>query len=137
MKKTIVYSVSLLSLVMLVQSCVKDLQSSYSKTPVQPDQYLNVNVASGQSYTFTAGASGNLSVMTQASHYTVSQTSVSENGSAVYNYSSTPGYSGDDNVVLLYAIDPAASENHTGGCSQSGSQNQGATMIAIKINVTK
>jgi hypothetical protein len=137
MKKTIVYSASLLSLLVIIQSCVKDLQG-YQRTSVQPDQYLNVSVASGQKYTFTAGTSGNLTVMTQASHYQVSQASVSDNGSAVYDYTSSSGYMGDDKVVLLYAVSQGASENHTEGCSQRGSENyQSTTTISIKINVTK
>jgi len=135
MKKAIVYSASLFALLVLIQSCTKDMQG-YTKTPSQPDQYLNVNISSGQNYTFTAGTTGNLSVMTQAAHYQVSQTGVSEDGTAVYNYSSTPGYMGEDNVILLYAVDPSASENHSEGCSQS-SQNYQSTTIAIKINVTK
>jgi len=137
MKKTIVYSASLLSLLVLIQSCVKDVQS-YVERPAQPDQYLNVNVSSGQNYVFTAGTSGNLSVMTQAAHYLVSQTGYSDNGSSVYNYSSSPGYMGEDNVVLLYSVNPTTPEDHASGCSQSGNQNsQSTTMIAIKINVTK
>lgn len=136
MKKTIVYSASLLSLLVLIQSCVKDVQG-YTRTPVQPDQYLTVSVASGQNYTFTAGNSGNLTVMTQASHYQVSQTGVSDNGSSIYDYTSSSGYMGDDKVVLLYAVGPSASENHTEGCGHGDENYQSTTTISIKINVTK
>ena len=136
MKKTIVYSASLLSLLVLIQSCVKDLQG-YTKTSIQPDQYLNVSVASGQKYTFTAGTSGNLIVMTQASHFQVSQTAISDNGSAIYDYTSSSGYMGDDKVVLSYMVNPSASQNHTEGCGHSDENYQSTTMISIRFNVTK
>jgi len=101
-------------------------------TAAKPAQLINVSVASGQTYVFTAGA-GTLDVSHQADHYQISQTGSDDNGSAIYEYNSSPGYVGSDEVTLIYN-----SKSEAGGCPQSQNKpNSSSSVIALRFSVTK
>ena len=116
-------------------SCSKHSNNNLVAPP-QPDQLIQINVASGQSYTFVAGPSGTLTVSRQASHFQVSQAGPDENGLVVYKYISTAGYVGSDEVSLQYSQAAPTSENNS-GCPGSHTDNVASTCIIIKLNVTK
>lgn len=119
-------------LLISIASCNKKKDDKISP-PLQANQYINATVSSGQTFVFTAGTSGTLSVDRQASHYQVSETAT-KNGSITYNYNSAPGFTGSDEVALAYTI---AGSNSSGGSSCTASHNEATTtIIVIKLNVT-
>ncbi|MFI5187818.1 MAG: hypothetical protein ACHQF0_13890 [Chitinophagales bacterium] len=135
MKNRFVYPAILIGSLICIQSCTKNLQDKYVP-PVQPTQFINVSVSSGQTYVFTGG-SGTLNVSRQASHYETSQTGSDEKGSAIYKYNSALGYTGPDEVTLLFSP-KSVTPGSTGGCPESQNKpNSSTTYIGIKINVTK
>lgn len=135
MKNRLLYPVILVCLILSVLSCTKDSQDKYVP-PVQSTQFINVNVASGQTYVFTGG-SGTLDVSRQASHYQISQTGSDENGSAVYKYNSVLGYVGSDEVTLMFSPKSVTSAS-TGGCPESqGGSSSSTSFIGINITVSK
>lgn len=136
MKITSACSVALFCFLVLAQSCNKKSGDNFEAS-AQPDLVVNASVTPGQAYIFTAGSSGTLGVARQASHYQVSQTGIdSENGSVIYTYKPAAGYTGSDEVSLVYAS--VASGNNNGGCpgNASGAGNTTTRMIVVKINVT-
>jgi len=138
MQKTFTYTAPLLLASVLILSCKKE-QLANSITPVQPSQYMNASVASGETFTFVAGSSGTLSVSKQASHFQVSE-AFNENGSVYYNYKPVAGYIGADEVSLMYMSDATAPPglNTSNGCpSHNAPLSNGMSMIVIKLNVTK
>jgi len=106
MKKTFVYPAALSLLLVVMLSCKKE-QLGRSATVVQPNQYVNASVASGETFTFVAGSTGSLSVSKQALHFQVSE-ALNENGSVYYNYKPAAGYIGSDEVALMYLSNEAA-----------------------------
>jgi hypothetical protein len=106
MKKTFVYPAALSLLLVVMLSCKKE-QLGRSATVVQPNQYVNASVASGETFTFVAGSTGSLSVSKQALHFQVSE-AMNENGSVYYNYKPAAGYIGSDEVALMYLSNAAA-----------------------------
>ncbi len=136
MRKTFGYPAALLFLSVLIVSCKKE-QFGNSIIPAQPDQYINVSVASGDTYTFVADAKGTLSVSKQALHSQVSEI-LSEEGSIHYNYKPAIGYIGSDEVTLMYlsnAAEPGINTNSSSGCP--GSHNNTPGTIVINLTVTK
>jgi hypothetical protein len=133
MKNTIVYFASLLCALVLIQSCTKDSISTLGGSSQAAMETFTVNLSLGQSYTYNAGI-GTLVVSKQASHFQVSQTGTSENGTAIYNYGPAAGYMGPDEVTLVYSPGPTTSESNT-GCPSHDSPAPGSSTIAIKINV--
>ena len=136
MRKTVVYLAALICLLLLVQSCKKNSQDSFPARAqtAQANQYVNASVPSGQTFTFVASSSGTLTVAQQASHYQVSETATSDNGSALYSYNSAPGYIGADEVTLAFTSGTTKSENNS-GCPN---HTDGPTCtIVINLNVTK
>ena len=135
MRKTVVYPIALICLLILVQSCKKNSQDSFfgRVQTEQSSQFVNASISSGQTFTFIASSSGTLSVTQQASHYQVSETATSDNGSALYSYNSAPGYIGADKVTLAFTSAATKSENN--GCPN---HTDGPTCtIVINLNVTK
>ncbi len=139
MKKTFVYPAALSLLFVFLISCTKE-QLGRAIRPEQPNQSIEASVASGETFTFVAGTTGSLSVSKQASHFEVSQ-ALNENGSVYYNYQPKAGYSGADEVTLMYLSGSAAPGISTSnGCPAShdnaASSNKMSTIV-IKLNVTK
>jgi len=139
MKKTFVYPAALLLLLVVMLSCKKE-QLGRSATVVQPNQYVNASVASGETFTFVAGSTGSLSVSKQALHFQVSE-ALNENGSVYYNYKPAAGYIGSDEVALMYLSNEAAPviSSVSTGCPASHDTPASSAMntIVIKLTVTK
>jgi hypothetical protein len=135
MKNTIVYLASLLCVVVLTQSCTKDSLGTLGGSSQSAMETFTVNLSLGQSYTYNAGI-GSLIVSKQASHFQVSQTGVSESGTAIYSYGPAAGYMGPDEVTLVFSPGQTTSGGNT-GCPSHNSPPPGSSTISIKINVTK
>lgn len=139
MKKTFVYSAALLLMFVLMISCKKE-QLGKSVVPVQPDQYVNASVATGETFKFVAGSTGSLSVSKQALHFQVSE-ALNEKGSIYYNYKPIAGYIGSDEVSLMYLSDATAAPgiSTSSGCpaSHNTPASSAMSMIVIKLTVTK
>ena len=137
MRNTFVYPFALLLLSVAMVSCKKE-QLGNSIIPAQPNQYIDASVASGETFTFTAGSNGTLSVSKQALHFQVSET-LNEKGSIFYNYKAAAGYLGADEVTLTYLLDSTEPGiNTSAGCPASHNTPVSAmSTIVIKLNVTK
>jgi hypothetical protein len=135
MKNIVASLATLFCLMILIQSCSKKSQDGFSNQN-SPTQVLETTVVSGQSYTFNTGQPGTLTVSRQASHFQISQTGTNEYGLPIYNYSSTAGYLGGDEVALVYNPKIVAAENNS-GCQGSHSNDASSTSIVIKLTVTK
>jgi len=135
MKKTIVYFAALLCVLVLIQSCTKDSLGTLGGSSQPAMETFTVNLSLGQTYTYNAGV-GTLIVSKQASHFQVSQTGVSESGTAIYSYGPAAGYMGPDEVTLVYSPGQTTSESSS-GCPSHNSPAPGSSTIAIKLNVTK
>ena len=134
MKKIFTYSTVLCCLLLLAQSCTKQLPDARE----QAEQVINATVAAGQTYTFTPPSSGLLSVSRQAAHFGVSEVGIGkDNSTSIYQYTAAAGYKGTDEVSLNFISTIPASEN-TGGCrgSNSGTYTTVNNTIVIKLNVT-
>jgi hypothetical protein len=136
MKNTVVYPAALICLLILVQSCEKNYQDSFSAhAQMAPaNQYVNASVSSGETFTFIAGSSGTLNVTQQASHYQVSETGTNDNGSVTYIYNSVAGFVGTDEVTLAYTSTTNKSENNSGCPNHTDAP---TCTIVINLNVTK
>jgi len=80
-----------------------------------------------------------LSVSKQALHFQVSE-ALNENGSVYYNYKPATGYTGTDEVTLMYLSDAATPGiSSSTGCpaSHNTPASNGMNSIVIKLNVTK
>ena len=137
MRKSFVYPFALLLLSVVIVSCKKE-QLGNSIIPAQPNQYIDVSVASGETFTFTAGGNGSLSVSKQALHFQVSET-LNEKGSIFYNYKAAAGYIGADEVTLAYlsdATEPGINSSTTCPANHNTPVSAMSTIV-IKLNVTK
>jgi hypothetical protein len=137
MRKSFVYPFALLLLSVVIVSCKKE-QLGNSIIAAQPNQYIDASVASGETFTFTAGANGSLSVSKQALHFQVSET-LNEKGSIFYNYKAAAGYIGADEVTLAYlsdATEPGINSSTTCPANHNTPVSAMSTIV-IKLNVTK
>ena len=136
MKKIFTYSTALCCLLLLAQSCSKQLPDARE----QAEQVINATVAAGQTYIFTPPSSGSLSVSRQAAHFKVSEVGIGkDNSTSIYQYTAAAGYKGNDEVSLM-SINTVSALGSSGGC-QGG--NNGGTItttvsktIVIKLTVT-
>ena len=138
MRKRFVYPAALFLLSALIVSCKKE-QLGNALTPAQPNESIDANVASGETFTFVAGSTGTLSVSKQALHFQVSE-ALNENGSVYYNYKPAAGYIGTDEVALMYLSDAAAPGVSTSaGCPARHNDpvRNAMNTIVIKLTVTK
>ncbi len=134
MKNAVIYPATLFLLLLLLPSCKKDYPGNNASAPAQSNHYINANITSGQTYTYSAGSSRTLRVIQQALHYRVSETGTND-GSAIYSYNSLAGYVGSDEVTLACTSATTKSENKS-GCPASR-DDDASTIITIKLNVTK
>lgn len=135
MKNTVAFTGTLLCFLLLVQSCSKKSQDSFT-SPGQPDELITASVNSGETYILTVGNSGTLTVTRQAMHYQLSATTTDEKGSVLYKYTPQTGYFGSDEVALMYS--PAATPTEqTGGCQSHNSDLSASNRIIVKFTVNK
>ena len=135
MKYPIVYGFTLVCLV-LIASCTKDIKENAVSQP-QPNQFINANISSGQTYVFTAGPTGLLSVNQRPSHSQISEVGTDDNGAVIYKYNSQPGYIGADETILSYTANSPSSANNS-GCPLNHNQPAASdVVIDIKFNVGK
>lgn len=136
MKKTFASSVVLFSILVLSQSCTKQSQGELRIASSQTsNQTIQAKISAGHTYTLNLGASGNISITRQASHFQLSEMAIDKNdGSLNYKYLPAANYTGADEVSLTRTTSVTSGSN---GCS-NGSQNNSSTstIITIKINVT-
>jgi len=135
MKKTIAYSAVLFfSLILL--SCSKNSKDSLSPTTTttNPDRIISAKVAPGQTYVLDVAIKGDLSIIRQAAHYSVSETSIAENGYLIYKYMPAAGFNGTDEVLLLYSKE--ITDDNYNDCNYGGSRMKNtSSTIAVKITV--
>jgi hypothetical protein len=137
MKKTFASSVVLFSILVLSQSCTKQSEGELRITSPQTSvQTIQAKISAGQTYTLNLGASGNISITRQASHFQLSEMAIDKNdGSLNYKYLPAANYTGADEVSLTRTTSVTSGSNN--GCF-NGSQNNSSTstIITIKLNVT-
>jgi hypothetical protein len=134
MKRTLLFSAILFCLSVLLQSCTKQAQDTFT-APVQPAQVITATIAPGQTYIYNAGLTGTMNISRQAMHYLISEATVdSKNGALIYTYVPAVGYKGTDEVTLVHST-TTSSYNYS-GCQ--GSHNGPMTtnnVIIIKMNI--
>ena len=134
MKKTIAYSAVLFFSLALLLSCSKNSKDSLSPTTTNPDRVVLAKVAPGQTYVLDVAIKGDLSIIRQAAHYSVSETGVAENGYLVYKYIPAAGFNGTDEVLLSHSTE--AEDDISNGCNYGESRiNISSSTIAVKITV--
>jgi hypothetical protein len=134
MKKTIAYSAVLFFSLLLLLSCSKNSKDSFSPTTVKPDRIITAKVAPGQTYILDVAIKGNLGIIRQAAHYSVSETGIAENGYRVYKYMPASGFNGADEVLLSHNTE--AEDDISNGCNYGESRiNISSSTIAVKITV--
>ena len=137
MKKTFASSAVLFSILVLSQSCTKKSQGELRIASPQTTsvQTIHAKISTGNTYTLNLGASGNINITRQASHFQLSEMVIDKNnGSLNYKYLPAANFTGADEVSLTRTTVTSGSN----GCS-NGSQNNSSTsaIITIKINVTE
>jgi hypothetical protein len=134
MKKTIAYSAVLFFSLLLLLSCSKNSKDSLSPTTVKPDRLITAKVAQGQTYVLDVAIKGNLGIIRQAAHYSVSETGIAENGHLIYKYMPAAGFNGEDEVLLSHSTE--AEDDISNGCNYGESRiNISSSTIAFKITV--
>lgn len=134
MKKTIAYSAVLFFSLVLLLSCSKNSKDSLSPTTRNPDRVIHAKIAPGQTYLLDVANKGNLSIIRQAAHYSVSEAGVAENGYLVYKYMPATGFNGTDEVLLSHGTE--ITDDNYNGCNYGGSQIKNtSSTIAVKIIV--
>ena len=136
MKLILTSSVVLFCTISLLLSCSKNAKDSFSRsTPAMPDQIIKAKVAPGQTYSLSIANSGDVSISKQAAHYLVSETAIDEkNGSIIYKYIPTSGFTGNDEVLLSHS--PESSVNNNNSCNYGGDNREiHSSSIAIKFTV--
>ena len=135
MKKTITYSVILLSSLVLLLSCSKNANDSFSRTPGMPDRIIDAKIGPGQTYTLSIVNTDNVSISKQAAHFLISETAVDEiNGSFIYKYIPASGFTGIDEVLLTQRTEISTSSINS--CNYGGdSRSIHTSSIAIKFTV--
>jgi hypothetical protein len=135
MKNTVAFSSTLLCFLLFVQSCSKKSQDSFASA-AQPDDLITASVNSGETYTLMVASSGTLTVTRQALHFQLSATTTDETGAVLYKYMPQAGYSGSDEVALMYSPAAAPTE-HNGGCQSHSSDITTSNRITVKFSVNK
>lgn len=120
MKKTIANSAVLFFSLVLLLSCSKNSKDSLSPTTTNPDKVIHAKVAPGQTYRLDVASKGNLGIIRQAAHYSMSETGVAENGYLVYKYMPATGFTGTDEVLLSHGTE--ITDDNYNGCNYGGSQ---------------
>ena len=135
MKNTVAFSATLLCFLLIVQSCSKKSQDSFPSTS-QTDEIITASVNSGETYTLMVASSGTLTVIRQAMHFQLSAATTDEKGSVLYKYTPQTGFSGSDEVALMYSP-AAAPTDHDGGCQSHGSDLSTSNRIIVQFTVNK
>jgi hypothetical protein len=134
MKKTLLFTAVFFCLLQLAPSCTKQSEEHFT-APASAPNYITATIASGQTYTYTAGQTGTLSISRQASHYQVSEAAIDgKNGAVIYRYIAAAGYKGPDEVTLIHTI--TSSGNNNNGCPGGHGPTTTSNSINIKIDVT-
>jgi len=134
MKKTIAYSAVLFFSLVLLLSCSKNSKDSLSPTTTTPDRIVLAKVAPGQTYVLDVAIKGDLSIIRQAAHYSVSETGVAENGYLVYKYMPAAGFNGTDEVLLSHSTEII--DDNYNDCNYGGSRmKNSSSTIVVKISV--
>ncbi len=138
MKK--IAAASILLACILLQSCSKqEMNRASVPLPGQSamdGQIINAKVSPGGIYNLNFTAPAIVTIVRQASHFTISEAKLGEtSGSVNYRYSPADKFLGEDRVTLSYK---SSSYSDNGGChgGPGGNQND-ATLnyVTIKINV--
>ena len=133
MRRHISLALPTFAMLMLFAACKKD-SPTYATVAARANQYINASVASGENFIYFAGNTGSLAVSRQAEHFRTSETKT-QNGSVIYSYSSAPGYTGSDEVSLVYSPIAAKAESNS-GCP-ANHNDATSSLIVIKLTVTK
>jgi hypothetical protein len=141
MRKIIVSSSVLLSLLAMLPSCSKQSLNKPGSTGITSSEQspaaptiLYTNISSGNVYTLDFALSSSVSITHPPAHFSVSEMVTGKNdGSISYKYSPSENYSGADEVTLT---SEGAGPVVNSGCPGSGHDVSSYKTIVIKINVT-
>ena len=134
MRKVIVFSAVLGSIIALFPSCSKQSQSEMVLQPT--GKVINASVASNSSYQLTLANWDNATITKQALHFKSSGTATDvKSGYLVYRYSPAANYTGPDEVVLTTKT-VNSSTGMAGGCHHGDGQGSSSTAVAYTYTTT-
>ncbi len=137
MRKLILLPILLAGMIVFSLSCKKESRDNL--VPSATGETFNVRIAPNQSYEMDLSNAGTVSIIKQASHFSVSETIVnSENGGQVYKYIPAKDFTGTDEVFLMAnKSEESHSVSNSGGCGSSSAYTTsiGTKYTTIKITV--
>jgi hypothetical protein len=127
----------ILGMICFVTSCTKQSSSDILYIPA-PDEIINAKIAPGQPYSLNLSGMGNVSIIKQGTHFSVSEiVAANENGSPAYKYVPASGFNGTDEV-MLYSSSITYSNSSNSNCNNNNGNNTVTKTknVIIKIDVT-
>jgi len=136
MRKLILLPILFAGMIVFSLSCKKE--SGDSLVPPSVDETFNVRIAPNQSYEMDLSNAGTVSIVKQATHFSVSETIVnSESGGQVYKYIPAKDFTGTDEVLLMATKSAESHSVNNSGCGNSSAYaaSIGTKYTTIKITV--
>jgi hypothetical protein len=132
MKQIISLSAILFSLLLITQSCSKEIPDKIVQT--LPDETINATVSADNAYALNIASLGDVKISRQAVHFAVSQIGIDvKDRTPVYTYVPAAGFTGTDEVELF----SSKSFRSTGGACSGSHYSSFITSIVIKFTITK
>ena len=137
MKKVYALPAMLFFIGLMLASCSK--QSINDEVSPDLTNIININLAPGQSYQFAMSQPGEVNIIKQAKHYSISEVDIEkESSKAIYYYRPVQGYTGTEEIILE---NKKAVATVYGGCNGTHNNNHDNpsyttvyTMLRININ---
>jgi len=132
MKQIISLSAVLFTLLLITQSCSKEMPDKIVQT--LPDETINATVSADNAYKLDITSLGDVSISRQALHFAISQTGIDvKDRTPIYTYVPAAGFTGNDQVELF----STKSIRSTGGTCSGSHYSSSITNIVIKFTITK
>ena len=140
MKRQILPLLAATAVMVFFVSCKKE--SMQKNTQPGSDEVITLKLSLNQAYQINIPDAGSLSIGKQASHYLVSEaTTDNESGIALYKYTPSVDFTGNDEVLLLSTKSASTTAAGSSGCpgqsNNSGNPAITAKYITVKITVDK
>lgn len=137
MRKLILLPILLAGMIVFSLSCKKESRDNL--VPSTSGETINVRIAPNQSYEKDFTNAGTVSIVKQATHFSVSETIMNiESSGQVYEYIPAKDFTGTDEVLLMAnKSEESHFVNDSGGCGNSSAYTTsiGTKYTTIKITV--
>ena len=131
------FTLPLVLTVVVFVSCKKEsAQPQLNDANTPASETFSVKIAPDESYTFNILEAGNVAIVKQAAHFSVSEAQQSENSSPSYKYIPAAHYTGNDEVVLLFSKSSASSDQSNSGCGNHTNSSSTAATVYKTLKIT-